>query len=199
MTWFLDGQRYRVCHRPRIVRLGTNFLQWSDSIRNEWIDRLQAGIETYFQVVKPNPPASPGEQHIAHVILYQAPQPQDRQGLVSAVYTNGHDVFIHRTAHCLPLHMCQQIFNHRIEAVYRGQHVRNQPYRPTALEDGASIVCMCLSLDQQTLELKTVLLQIHNALFEGPSVAVDLHGEELVMNNPSWRINLRLCGILNRV
>jgi hypothetical protein len=58
---------------------------------------------------------------------------------------------------------------------------------------------MCLSLDQQTLELKTVLLQIHNALFEGPSVAVDLHGEELVMNNPSWRINLRLCGILNRV
>ena len=79
--------------------------------------------------MKPNPPASPGEQHIAHVILYQAPQPQDRQGLVSAVYTNGHDVFIHRTAHCLPLRIHRQqcievadvpadLFNHRIETVY---------------------------------------------------------------------------------
>ena len=155
MTWFLHGQRHRVCHRPRQLRLDTNYMQWAERIRDAWQDRLQLGVETFCKIIKPNPPAQSGETHIAHVIIYQEPQQEERHGLISCVYGTGWDVFIHRVARCLPQHIHRQqcivaadvpndLLQHRIEVVYQGQHIRNHPYRPTALDDGASIVVYVL-------------------------------------------------------
>jgi len=94
LTWFVDAARGNFCQHPRVVRLNGDKRQWSPEILGRWQFDLALNCPADLHFVDPEPPKTPWESHIAHVIITQRTEPDHAAVIISAVswedYPNVH-------------------------------------------------------------------------------------------------------------
>ena len=94
LTWFVDAARGSFCQHPRVVRLNDDKRQWMPEILGRWQFDLAPNCPAELYFVDPEPPKTPWESHIAHVIITQRTEPDHAAVIISAVswedYPNVH-------------------------------------------------------------------------------------------------------------
>eukprot|EP00435_Cladocopium_sp_Y103_P008964 s985_g2.t1 len=151
LTWYLNGQHQRQCHRPRRVLLQDDFLEWNDDFLVAWRDLLNPHQAIYYYVVLPEAPISSWEEHVAQLLIVQQPVHFERATLYSTVYYSSQNVAIQRLAvfsqtpvhreYCLDKAQVPRSVRHRpIQVFYGWQPIGPPPQPPLAIPDGASIV-----------------------------------------------------------
>ena len=90
----MDAARGDFCQHPRVVRLNEDRRQWRPEILGRWQFDLAPNCPAEIHFVDPEPPRTPWENHIAHVIITQRAEPDHAAVLISAVswedYPNVH-------------------------------------------------------------------------------------------------------------
>ena len=101
-TWFIDGERFRICRNPRILHLDQWFRNWDDDLRRLWRNVILPDLPIEVHVVRPTPPPHPRYSHDVHLIVTQQEPMRDRAILRAEVYDGPHAVGIVLSAAFLP-------------------------------------------------------------------------------------------------
>lgn len=146
LTWFVDAARGSFCQHPRVVRIDGDRRSWRSEILGRWQFDLAPNYPADLHFVDPEPPKTPWENHIAHIIITQRTEPDHAAVIISAVswedYPN-----VHQNLHYIPnmASMMDLIARHAPEHC-RGRacrvHRGNQFFEPTdrsRIGDGDSI------------------------------------------------------------
>jgi len=134
LTWFVDAARSSFCQHPRVVRIYEDRRQWRSEILGLWQFDLAPNCPTELHFVDPEPPKTPWENHIAHIIITQRAEPDHAAVLISAVswedYPN-----VHQNVHYMPnMASMQEIIARHAPEHCRGRacrvHRGNQFFEP---------------------------------------------------------------------
>ena len=85
LTWFVDAGRGSFCQHPRVVRLNGDKRQWRPEILGRWQFELAPNCPAELHFVDPEPPKTPWENHVAHVIITQRAEPDHAAVIISAM------------------------------------------------------------------------------------------------------------------
>ena len=85
LTWFVDAGRGSFCQHPRVVRLNEDKRQWRPEILGRWQFELAPNSPAELHFVDPEPPKTPWENHVAHVIITQRAEPDHAAVIISAM------------------------------------------------------------------------------------------------------------------
>ena len=172
LTWYIHGHDHRDCRRPRLVRLGSDFMSWTTTIRQAWRGLIQHGLPVHYYVVHPEPPISEEDIHVAHLILVQAPRHHERAVVLSAIYEAPDRVALHHIARFTPNQLAlvdaielveipDSVRHRRITGLYGWRPLLNPPQPLLDIQNGASL-----------------RLQIHPPIDRQTWTALDTHGDD---------------------
>ncbi|CAL1135276.1 unnamed protein product [Cladocopium goreaui] len=85
-TWYIHHRRLRKCPDPRPVRLDNAIIGWIEEFRFAWRDLLDRHEVFSIHVVRPRPPQLRLQSYACHVILVQAPLPQQAAGIITNLF-----------------------------------------------------------------------------------------------------------------
>ena len=150
LTWYVHGREQREGRHSRLIRLNSNFLTWTHTIKRAWRDLIRPQLPVEFYVIHPEPPIAEGETHIAQLLIVQAPLPFERAVLMSAVYYAERTVAIQRLAlfaphqlyrqQCIDLAEIPQSVRHRsIRAFFGWRPILDLPHPPCDIPEAAAI------------------------------------------------------------
>eukprot|EP00435_Cladocopium_sp_Y103_P032590 s2690_g8.t1 len=125
LTWFLHGDRTHRCRDPRVARLNHLSFQWRGELVRQWTDQLQADVPVEFWVVKPSPPQSVWESHIAHIILTQQVLDTQRPVLLSVQIQDPQEALLDHIAALVPDTVPLTVLHELIVPSF----VRHRPYQ----------------------------------------------------------------------
>eukprot|EP00435_Cladocopium_sp_Y103_P042722 s918_g11.t2 len=173
LIWFLHGTRQHRCVEPRVVRLTGPSFEWRTELVFAWRDLLQRGEPIELHIVRPNPPKSPWQSHVAHVLMTQGIMSEQVPVLLSAVMQTPNEAFMDHVA-CilsptvpfLAVHnlIVPAAFRRRPTRARRGNQVLEVAHEIT-LQQGDGIVLEILAVrsENDTMSDGDSLLQIHPA------------------------------------
>ena len=124
LTWFVDAARGNFCQHPRVVRLNGDRRLWRPEILGQWQFDLAPNCPAEIHFVDPEPPKTPWESHIAHVIIAQRTEPDHAAVIINAVswddYPNVHQslYYIHNMV------SMQEIIARHAQEMCRGRACR---------------------------------------------------------------------------
>ena len=150
LTWYLHGTNLRDNRRPRLVRLGEDFITWTDTIRRAWRDYIQVRTPTHYHVVHPEPPIDERDRQVAQILLVQAPQHFERAVVLSSIYPAPTQIAIQRSARFTVDHVTRQqcidlaeipfSVRHRpIRALHGWRPILDPPHPALLVPDGAAL------------------------------------------------------------
>ena len=103
-SWYLHGHTRQRSPVSRILRLGPDWNEWLELIKEVWQDQLLREQPVDIGLVMPHPPSTVFQGHVAHLILSQEVDSETASvGIVSAYFRHSSRDAIVQQAHVLPL------------------------------------------------------------------------------------------------
>ena len=103
-SWYLHGHTRQRSPVSRILRLGPDWNEWVELIKEVWQDQLLREQPVDIGLVMPHPPSTVFQGHVAHLILSQEVDSETASvGIVSAYFRHSSRDAIVQQAHVLPL------------------------------------------------------------------------------------------------
>ena len=109
-SWYLHGHTRQRSPVSRTLRLGPDWSDWLELIKEVWQDQLRREQPVDIGLVMPHPPSTVFQSHVAHLILCQEVHPEVASvGIVSAYFRHSTRDAIVQQAHVLPLFINKMI------------------------------------------------------------------------------------------
>ena len=133
-----------------MIRLRSDFATWTPTIRQAWRDLVIPGLAVHYFVVKPEPPISEEDIHVAHLILTQSPRHFERAVVLSAIYQSTTQVVLQHVARFTPaqlglmdaielVEVPDSVRHRRISGSHGWRPLRDPPHPLLDISDGVSL------------------------------------------------------------
>ena len=107
-TWYIHHLQWPQCREPRAVKLFQDPATWLEDLLEPWRDLIDPSIDITIFLVRPSPPCPWTQCILAHLIIEQAPRPDQVVGLISVYDANFRGATIDHSAFSLPSLMSAQ-------------------------------------------------------------------------------------------